>query len=142
MRAFIDSNIFIYALSADSKFGEASEKIIQDIQSGKIDATTTTLNIAEVVEIIERNADKQKAILSAEALLQIPMNIESVEKEHAIEATFIFSSSKANFSDTLFVSVMREKFIETIITNDSDFDSIKGIKVIKPLEYEKKVSKV
>ena len=47
----------------------------------------------------------------------------------------LFSLSKANYFDTVFVAVMKEKFINTIITNDSHFEEIKGIKSIKPLDY-------
>lgn len=63
------------------------------------------------------------------------MDVEDIVKEHAIDASYIYSTSKANYSDTVFVALMKEKFIDTIITNDSDFENIKGIKVIKPLDY-------
>ena len=135
MRAFIDSNIFIYAAQAHPEFGEACKKIMQDIESRKIQATTTVLNIAEVAEFIDRNENRKAAINVTELLLALPMDIEDVVKEHEIDALFIFSASKANYFDTIFVAVMKEKFIDTIITNDSHFEGIKGIKVIKPLDY-------
>jgi len=136
MRAFIDSNIFIYAAQAHPEFGEACKKIIQDIESRKIEATTSVLNIAEVAEFIDRNENRKSAVKVVELLLALPMDIEGVVKEHEIDALSIFSSSKANYFDTVFVAVMREKFIDAIITNDSHFERIKGIKVIKPLNYK------
>ena len=135
MRAFIDSNIFIYAAQAHHKFGEACKKIIQDIESSKIEATTSVLNIAEVAEFTDRNENRKAAINITELLLALPMDIEDVVKEHEIDALSFFSSYKANYFDTIFVAVMREKFIDTIITNDSHFEDIKGINVIKPLDY-------
>ena len=135
MRAFIDSNVFIYAAQAHPQFGEACKKILQDIESGKIQATTTVLNIAEVAEFIERNDNRKASINVIELLLALPMDVEDVVKEHEIDALSIFSALKANYFDTVFVAVMKEKFIDTIITNDSHFEGVKGIKVIKPLEY-------
>ena len=111
------------------------QKIVEDIESGKIEATTSVLNIAEVAEVIDRNVDRKAAIDVIELLMALPMNIEDVVKEHEIDALSFFSSYKANYFDTVFVAVMREKFIDTIITNDSHFEDIKGIKVIKPLGY-------
>ena len=135
MRAFIDSNIFIYAAQAHPEFGEACKKIIQDIESRRIQATTTVLNIAEVAEFIDRNENRKAAINVIELLLALPMNIEDVVKEHEVDALSVFSTSKANYFDTVFVAVMKEKFIDTIITNDSHLEGIKGIKVIKPSDY-------
>ncbi|GBE53927.1 hypothetical protein BMS3Bbin15_00073 [archaeon BMS3Bbin15] len=36
MRAFIDSNIFIYAAQAHREFGEGSIKIARDIEKGRL----------------------------------------------------------------------------------------------------------
>ena len=135
MRAFVDSNIFIYAAQAHPKFGKACKKIVEDIESRKIEATTSVLNVAEVAEVIDRNVDRKASINVVELLLALPMDIEDVVKEHEIDALSIFALSKANYFDTVFAAVMKEKFIDTIITNDSHFEEIKGIKSIKPLNY-------
>ena len=135
MRVFIDSNIFVYAAQAHPEFGESCKRILEDIESGRLEAVTSALNIAEVAEVVDRNVDRKAAINVVELLLALPMGIEDVVKEHDIDALSIFSNSKANYFDTVFVAVMKEKFIDTIITNDSHFTGIRGIKVIKPLEY-------
>lgn len=135
MRAFIDSNIFIYAAQAHPKFGKACKIIMEDIESRKIDATTSVLNIAEVGEVLDRNVSRKDAANVIGLLLALPMDIEDIVKEHEIDALSIFSTSKANYFDTIFIALMKEKFIDTIITNDSHFEEIKGIKVIKPLNY-------
>ncbi len=135
MRAFIDSNIFVYAAQAHHKFGKVCKKIVEDIESRKIEATTSVLNIAEVAEVIDRNVNRKTAANVVGLLLALPMDIEDVVKEHEIDALSVFSLYEANYFDTVFVAVMKEKFIDTIITNDSHFEDIKGVKVIKPLDY-------
>ncbi|MBI4895805.1 MAG: type II toxin-antitoxin system VapC family toxin [Candidatus Aenigmarchaeota archaeon] len=135
MRVFIDSNIFIYAIQAHPEFGEKCKKIIEDIESGKIDATASVLNVAEVGEVIDRNTSRKLSLDVLELILSLPMNIEPVVKEHEIYALNIFQNSNINYFDTIFIAVMKEKFINTIITNDPKFDKIKGIRVIKPKDY-------
>lgn len=135
MKVFIDSNIFIYAAQAHPKFGESCKKILEDIESGKLEATTSVLNIAEVAEFIDRNENRKASINVLELLLALPMGIEDVVKEHEVDALSIFSTPEANYFDTVFAAVMKEKFIDIIITNDSHFEGIKGINVIKPLDY-------
>ena len=135
MRVFIDSNIFIYAAQSHPKFGKACKKIIEDIEFRKIEAITSVLNIIESIEVIDRNSNRKVALTALELLLALPMDVEDVVKEHEVDALSIFSISKANYSDVVFIAVMKEKFIDTIVTNDSRFEEIKGIKVIKPLDY-------
>lgn len=85
-RAFIDSNVFIYAAQAHPKFGSACKKIIEDIESRKIEAMTSVLNIAEVAEVIDRNVGRKAAANVIELLLALPMDIEDVVKEHEVDA--------------------------------------------------------
>ncbi|GBE53928.1 hypothetical protein BMS3Bbin15_00074 [archaeon BMS3Bbin15] len=70
-----------------------------------------------------------------ELLLALPMEVLPVGKEHIIMAQEIFSRHRINFFDCVYLAVMDEKFIDTIITNDSHFEGINGIRVVKPREY-------
>ena len=79
--------------------------------------------------------NRQAAANVVELLLSLPMDIEDVVKEHEVDALSIFSTARANYFDAVFIAVMKEKFIDTIITNDSHFEGLKGIKAINPLEY-------
>ena len=136
MKVFVDSNIFVYAAQANPQLGKACRKIVDDIEQRRIDAVTSIANIAEVGEVIDRHAGRETAVNVIELLLALPMDVEGVVKEHAVEALSVFSVKKANYFDTIFLAVMREKFIDTIITNDSHFDKFEGITVIKPLDYK------
>lgn len=135
MRAFIDSNIFIYAAQAHPEFGLPCKKIIADIEKGKITAITSTLNISEVGEVIDRYVGKSESQRVVELLLALPIDISPVVKEHLIMANKYFNEHSINYFDCVFLSVMEEKFIDTIITNDAHFEKVGDIKVITPREY-------
>ena len=135
MRAFIDSNIFIYAAQAHMEFGEGSIKIARDIEKGRLEAYTTSLNLSEVAEVIQRYDSKDTALETLELLLALPMEVLPVGKEHIIMAQEIFPMHRINFFDCVYLAVMAEKFIDTIITNDSHFEGINGIRVTKPRKY-------
>ncbi len=135
MRAFIDSNIFIYAAQAHPEFGGACRDIIADIEKGKIAATTSTLNISEVGEVIDRYVGKKVSRRAVDLLLALPMEISPVVKEHLLMALNYFNEHSINYFDCVFLAVMEEKFIDVIITNDSHFGKVDGIKVITPRGY-------
>jgi predicted nucleic acid-binding protein len=133
MRVFVDSNIFIYAAQAHPEFGTACKKIIADIEKGRITATTSTLNISEIGEVLGRYAGRKKSHRVVELVLALPLEVSPVLKEHLIAALNYF---KINYFDCVFLAIMEEKFIDTIITNDAHFKKIHGIKVVTPLEYD------
>ena len=135
MRAFVDSNIFIYAAQAHKEFGEGSIKVVKDIERGELEAYTTSLNLAEVAEVIHRYDSKEIALKTVELLLALPMEVLSVGKEHLTMAKELFSRYKITFFDCVYIAAMKERFIDTIITNDHHFDNIASINVIKPSEY-------
>jgi len=136
MRAFIDSNIFVYAAQAHPEFGDACKDMIADIENGKITATTSTLNVSEVGEVVDRYAGKKESHRVVELLLALPMDVSPVVKEHLMMALNYFNKYKINYFDCVFLAVMEEKFIDVIITNDSHFKKVDRINVITPGEYE------
>ena len=136
MRAFIDSNIFIYAAQSHPTFGKRCRQIIEDIEKEKIVAVTSSLNISEIGEVISRYVGKAEAVKAVELVSALPMSIEPVAKENTIGAISIYCKYNINYTDAIIVSVMQEKFIDTIITNDKHFDKVKGINVIKPNRYK------
>jgi len=136
MRAFIDSNIFIYAAQSHPNFGKACRQIIEDIEKEKISAITSSLNISEIGEVISRYVGKAEAVEAVELVSALPMGIEPVTKENTIDAISIYCKYNINYADAVMVSVMREKFIDTIITNDKHFVKVKKLIVIKPNRYK------
>lgn len=136
MRIFIDSNIFIYAAQAHPTYGKKCRQILADIEAGSVQAITSSLNISEVGEVIDRHVSRQAALNVLELVLSLPMDIEPIVKEHAIQALHFFSRHKMNYFDAVFLALMKEKFVTTIISNDNHFAGIDGIKAIKPLEYK------
>ncbi len=76
------------------------------------------------------------SIKAVELIRALPISIETVSKENTIDALSIFSRYNINYADALIASVMREKFIDSIITNDKHFDKIKELKVIKSRRYK------
>ncbi|MEE8167833.1 MAG: type II toxin-antitoxin system VapC family toxin [Candidatus Hydrothermarchaeales archaeon] len=134
MRAFIDSNIFIYAAQAHPEFGEDCKRIIASIEKGEMAAVTSTLNISEVGEVLHRYAGRKASSKVLEFLLALPMEIEPVVKEHLIAAGEYFREYSINYFDCIYLALMREKFIDSIITNDKHFEKVEGINVVTPTD--------
>ncbi|MEM2842249.1 MAG: type II toxin-antitoxin system VapC family toxin, partial [Thermoproteota archaeon] len=52
MKRFVDTNIFVYALTGHPKFGEAAKNILHRIEGGE-SALTSTLVLCEIAWVLE-----------------------------------------------------------------------------------------
>ena len=52
MKRFVDTNVFIYALTAHPRFGENARRILERIEGGEA-AVTSTLVLCEVALVLE-----------------------------------------------------------------------------------------
>ena len=70
---FVDTNVFIYALTAHPRFGENARRILERIEGGEVDMTSTLVlcEVAWVLEAMGRQGDIKSTlekILSYESL--------------------------------------------------------------------------
>jgi predicted nucleic acid-binding protein len=133
---YIDTNIFVYSALAHPIYGKSCKQIIDDIQNEKIKAFCGFLVPIELLGTLAR-IDPQKAAIAINAFFSLPINMIQIDERILEEAADILVMSSVSY-DSIHAACMQRKGLHTIITEDfSDWKKIKGLKVIRPLEYEK-----
>jgi predicted nucleic acid-binding protein len=133
---YIDTNIFVYSALAHPIYGKSCKKIIDDIQNEKIKAFCGFLVPIELLGSIAR-IDPQKAAAAVTAFFSLPINMIQIDEGILEDAAGILIKSNVSY-DFIHAAFMQRKGLQTIITEDfSDWKKIKGLTVIRPLEYEK-----
>lgn len=130
---YIDSNVFIYAaLSPDSDEDAINSKnILKAIFEGKILASTSTLTWDEVVWAIKRFEDRETAIIEGKKFLTFPkLKILNVGEKELRTAIDLMKKYRLDPRDSIHVACCIENDIGEIVTNDSDFNNIVGVKRI------------
>ena len=136
MSYYIDTNIFVYSALAHPIYGKSCKKIIDDIQNEKIKAFCGFLVPIELLGSLAR-LDPQKAATAVNAFFSLPINMIQIDEGILEGAAGILIKSNVSY-DSIHAACMQRKGLQTIITEDfSDWKRIKGLKVIRPLEYEK-----
>lgn len=124
---FVDTSFLIALLIKTDSHHEKALKIAESIHERKV-INSTVLN-----ETL--NAFTGKGGKIGEELYQIIEEMFDIEylnqadHEHAMEIYLHFDSS-INFSDCTILSTMIRNKIDKIISFDSDFEKVKGIKII------------
>ncbi|MGA1822956.1 MAG: type II toxin-antitoxin system VapC family toxin [Thermoplasmatota archaeon] len=125
---YIDSNIFIFAALDRSDLGDNCRKILDMIQNGDLTCASSYLTIDEVIWIIKKKLGKEKAVKIANAALSLPVRWIDVDREIIHRMIDHFGDQDLDPRDCLHLSSMRSSGINTILSEDQDFDTVKGIR--------------
>jgi len=115
---FVDTNIFIYALTAHPTFGQTSKCILERIENGEEAATSTLvlLEIAWVLEAMGKQGQIESTlekILSYKALKTIEINADDLLVGANNMVTF-----NVDFNDGVNIALMMRSGISEVYTND------------------------
>ena len=138
---YLDTNIIIYAIGKHSEYGKACEKILLDIESGKLKASSSILVLVEVINVLK----KINKILKKEkkAQLDIKRNIDAILSLPIIwlELNFLIIKIASEYDydvsgvDYIHLSSMELNSIAKIVSADKEFDKIRFVERIDPLKY-------
>lgn len=152
---FIDSNILIYHLLEDELYGASCKNFLKRVEEKELKALTSPIVITETLFlylrfwIIEHKKVPPKKVLEylkqhrdviKEVDFQKPQSLLSILKKLTINDAVVNTSYRMiklynllpNYAINL--ALIRRHNISTIATNDGDFDNIKGLKVVKPVQ--------
>ena len=138
MSYYIDTNIFDYSALAHPVYGKPCKQIIDDIQSKKIQAYCGFLVPIELLGSLAQ-IDPEKAAIAVEAFFSLPINMIQIDEQILRYAAGIMVESGVSY-DCVQAACMQREGLDTIITEDvKDWRKIKKFKIIRPLEYERRV---
>ena len=118
MKRFVDTNVFIYTITAHPRFGKISKNILERIEEGEA-ALTSTLVLCEVAWVLEamgRQGDIKptlEKIMSYQTLKVIDFN----EDDLLIGANNM-STEQVDFNDGVNLALMMRLGILEVYSND------------------------
>lgn len=125
----IDTNIILYSLGREHPLREPCRKLIARIASGEIAANIDIEVLQEILYVYTYRNERAKGIAVCRYLLDIFPNPFSVTKND-ISATISFMDKYPSLvsRDAIHAAVVLNNKLKGIISEDSDFDMIKGLK--------------
>jgi predicted nucleic acid-binding protein len=131
---YLDANLFIYAaLSPDSEeIGISSRYILERVFGSHLNAATSSLTWDEVVWAIRKLEGVEVASLEGGRFLSFPkLTILNVSESTVNRAQALLKTYGLKPRDAIHAACCMENGIDEIISDDSDFDDVKGIKRIE-----------
>jgi len=133
-RKFIDTNIFLRFLTKDdpSKYDKCKE-LFKRAMEGKINLTTSSLVIAELIWTLLSYYKVSKAdVIEKVSIIVGTETIHIPEKDTIADALILYSRENIDYIDSYNAVFMKQNGLNEILSYDSDFDVIDGIKREEP----------
>ena len=132
-RFFIDANIFLYAVGADSPHRESSRKVLTAAGDGTLDAVTSSEVLQEILHVRTHHMGVEDAVRAVRAAANLVAEVLPVTREDVLEAcTLAERHPKLDARDALHAAVMKNAGLTLLISIDAAFDAIHTLKRIGP----------
>jgi len=115
---FVDTNIFIYALTGHPRFGEVAKSILERIEAGEV-AVTSTLVLCEVAWVLEAMGRQGEIKSTLEKILSYDaLKIVSFNEDDLLVGASNMLVYKIDFNDGVNVAIMERSGIREVYSND------------------------
>ncbi|MBD3173161.1 PIN domain-containing protein [Candidatus Bathyarchaeota archaeon] len=118
MTGFLDTNIFIYALSEHPEFGAVSRGILRRVEAGE-EVFTSTLVLCEVAWVLEARGTQGdiKTVLEKILSYRCLRVVEAVADDLLVGAAYM-TQYGLDYNDAVNLAIAERLNIEKIYTND------------------------
>jgi len=131
---YVDSNIFFYARILDRKYGVACSKILEQLVAKKFEGVISLLVFLEVGNALHKYRLKKEVASTIGAIASLPLVTYIFDMHVLQEAVNIHTQEDISIYDCVHAATMKQAKTTHILSADHDFDRIRGITRIDPLE--------
>lgn len=161
---FIDTNIFLYAISNHPRYGAACNEFLDRVKTGEITgrisvivlnellhklmlgeiAEKENIKLSQVIRFIRNNREILKGLKAYSIVEDVETNyklsVTGVDRDDFDEARRLMKKELLLSNDAHHLAVMRREEIVNLATRDSDFATVEGIEIWEPGESERSTS--
>ncbi len=129
---YIDANCFIYASLNKDELSKNAMEMLEKVRDGFYEkAYTSTLTIDEFLWRVQKEVGRELASEGASIFFNLEnLEVISIDTQIALKALKIYKNEGLDPRDAIHLAAMQSKNVKTLISSDSDFDGIEGIKRI------------
>jgi predicted nucleic acid-binding protein len=131
---FVDTNIFLRYFTADvPDMAEKSRKLIESLETGRVEGETSDLVIAELVWVLESFYKLEREEIYRKISFVISLRgLKLSNRRLLMEALEDYVTKRVDFIDSYNAAYMRHHSIGEVYSFDEDFDELDVSRVEPP----------
>jgi len=115
---FVDTNVFIYVITAHPAFGPAARRILERIEAGE-EALTSTLVLCEVAWVLEAMGRQGDISSTIEKILSYKsLRVADFGAEDLVMGSVNLTNYRIDFNDGVNLAVMERNGVKEVYSND------------------------
>jgi predicted nucleic acid-binding protein len=115
---FVDTNVFIYVITAHPAFGPAARRILEKIEAGE-EALTSTLVLCEVAWVLEAMGRQGDISSTIEKILSYEsLRVTDFGAEDLVMGSVNLTNYRIDFNDGVNIAVMERNGVKEVYSND------------------------
>lgn len=135
-RVFLDANIFLYAAGVDSAVASACRALLGAVRDGRLDATTSTEVVQEVLHVVARRRGAAVAADAADLVLAlVPEPIAVTPTVIRQTVAVLRAAPTLSVRDAVHVAAMRSEGLGIVVSADRHFDAV-DVERVDPHDVE------
>jgi uncharacterized protein len=133
-RVYVDTNVFLYAAGADSRFRQPCVDFLRAVVERKVSGETGLMTLQEVVHHRQRRGDRQATARGRE-VLSICTVVHPVDRHVGVSALDLIDRHPGlETADAIHAATALTQGIALVVSADDDFDQISGLERVDPLD--------
>ncbi len=129
-RIALDSNVLIYLLEGDARFGEMAAAVIDAIEPGDAQGVMASIGLIEILAGPARSGDATAFERTAAGLADLAIQIVGLDRELAGDAAWLQGALGLTVGDAIHLATARRAGATAFITNDRRLQSIARLAVL------------
>ena len=129
-RIALDSNVLIYLLDTIGPRFEAAARIVDEIESGRIDAVLSTVGLVEILTGPARAGEAAAFEVMADELRNLRLEIVALGTGVAEDAAWVRGRGGLDLGDAIHLASARAAGATAFVTNDRHIRSSNALEVV------------
>jgi len=128
LKAFIDTNILIYAMERHPEFGEKAGELLEMVDNGEVSGFVSSLVLLEMCWYLEskgRVDEMKKAVEVVDGSRLQVVDVTGTDVTEAVELRPVYK--RVDLNDLVNYCVMMRLGVRDVYTNDSHFNQLPDI---------------
>lgn len=130
-RVLIDTSVWIYHFEHHSRFGEAADRVLGDLESGCFEGIASELTLLELTVLPLRLGRQDIADEDELLLTHFPhLEIVPVSREILLEAAALRAAHGLRTPDSVHLATAIVGEATAVVTNDASWQRITGLRIV------------